>query len=165
MQLISNMFRDNAKMPAAFTGEGENISPPLAWRGAPPEAKGFALICEDPDAPVREGQEHPFVHWVIYDLPASVMFLPDGIVRAPEITTPIPAKQGKNSFGSTGYDGPMPPIGHGVHHYVFTLYAVDKRLDLAPGLKRDELLAKIRGHVLAAAKLAGTYERTGKKTA
>ncbi len=159
LKLTSTAFRPSATIPRKFTGEGDDVSPPLAWEGMPAGTKEFALICDDPDAPSPE----PWVHWVIYGIPADVHALPEGVKSSePELKRPVVARQGKNSFGSgatIGYRGPMPPPGHGVHHYHFKLYSLDTRLDLAPGSKKDQLLDAMKGHVLAEAELVGTYER------
>ncbi|HEX5472213.1 MAG TPA: YbhB/YbcL family Raf kinase inhibitor-like protein [Lacipirellulaceae bacterium] len=159
MTLTSTAFKPGAAIPRKYTGEGDDISPPLAWADAPAGTTSFALICDDPDAPSPE----PWVHWVIYGIPAETHALPEGVKsNEPALTSPTTAKQGKNSFGSgatIGFRGPMPPPGHGVHHYHFKLYALDTRLDLPPGSTKQQLLNAMKGHVLAEAELIGTYER------
>jgi hypothetical protein len=124
----------------------------------PAGARELALICDDPDAPTPQ----PWVHWVIYGIAADVRALPEGIPKDPQLTKPIGARQGKNSWDSgatIGYRGPMPPPGHGTHHYHFKLYALDKRLELASSATKEQLLAAMKGHVLGEAELIGTYER------
>lgn len=150
MKLTSPAFKHNEPIPSRYTGEGANISPPLEWSNVPPGCKEFALVCEDPDAPIRAGSDHPFVHWVIYGIPASTTLFPEGKAQG---------EQGKNSFGKIGYGGPMPPSGHGTHHYHFKLYALGSTPGLRPGLTERELLKEIQGSILAEAKLTGTYER------
>ena len=153
----SAAFDNNNTIPLVYTGQGDDHSPPLAWEGAPDDAKEFALICDDPDAPSAE----PWVHWVIYGISATVHALPEGLAKTAQLTTPLAVKQGKNSWpsGSTiGYRGPMPPPGK-LHHYHFKLYALDTKLDLAPSATKDELLKAIQGHVLAQGELIGTYQR------
>ena len=159
MQLTSDAFRQNTAIPRKYTGEGDDVSPPLVWENPPEGAKSFALICDDPDAPSPK----PWVHWVIYGIGAKVRALPEGI-RAGEtdVTEPIEAKQGKNSWPSgvtIGYRGPMPPPAHGTHHYHFKLYALDAEIDLQSGATKDHLLVAIKDHKLAEAELIGTYER------
>jgi len=143
----SAAFAAGERIPVKHTGEGENVSPPLSWDGVPEDAKELALVCDDPDAPRAE----PWVHWVVYKIPADRRSFPEGSAEG--------AAEGKNDSGSQGYSGPMPPRGHGVHHYHFKVYALDKTLDLAPGATKGELLRAIEGHVLAEGELVGTYER------
>jgi hypothetical protein len=157
-ELTSGAFKPDAKIPRKYTGEGEDVSPPLAWQGVPDGTKEFALICDDPDAPKPE----PWVHWVICGIAADVRGLSEGIKNEPQLTKPIAARQGKNSWDlgvTIGYRGPMPPPGHGTHHYHFKLYALDKPLDLAPAATKKQLLAAMQGHVLGETELIGTYER------
>ncbi len=158
LQLTSSAFAQGHAIPKKYTGEGEDVSPPLAWSGVPAGTKELALICDDPDAPTPE----PWVHWVIYKLPAGAKGLPEGIPRKPRLKDPPGALQGKNSWPAaeaTGYRGPMPPRGHGIHHYYFKLYALDCELEAPPGLEKKQLLEKIEGHVLAEGVLMGSYER------
>lgn len=156
MQITSPAFQDGQPIPVQFTGDGEDISPPLAWTNVPAQAKELALIVDDPDAP----RPQPWVHWVIYSLPASLTGLPQAVPQGPRVTS-LPAVQGPNSWGerSLGYRGPSPPPRHGVHHYRFTLYALDTALNLQPGLTKGNLLNAIKDHVLQQARLVGTYER------
>ncbi len=152
----SDALANGEPIPRRFTGDGENVSPPLRWSGAPAETRGYALICDDPDAP----RDQPFVHWVLYALPPAVTSLPEGIEPGARPAAPAGAVQGKNDFGKTGYGGPAPPRGHGVHHYHFKVYALDQLFhDLEPGLGKAGLLEAIGGHVLAQGELVGTYER------
>jgi Raf kinase inhibitor-like YbhB/YbcL family protein len=158
-ELSSTAFKNGQAIPKKYTGEGDDVSPPLAWAAPPPNTKELALICDDPDAPSPE----PWVHWVIYGIPADVHSLPEGVKsNEPQLKKPIVARQGKNSFGSgatIGYRGPLPPPGHGVHHYHFKLYALDAALNLAPGTSKKQLLDAMKGHVLTETELVGTYER------
>lgn len=147
LTVTSSAFEPGAQIPKTYTGEGDDISPPLSWTGAPEGTKEFALICDDPDAPRRE----PWVHWVIYKIPGDRNYLPEGSAAG--------AVEGKNSSGHTGYGGPMPPPGHGVHHYQFKIYALGQPLDLQPGASKAQLLKAMEGHVLAKGGLVGTYER------
>lgn len=157
IKVTSTAFAQNQVIPKKYTGEGADVSPPLAWSGVPEGTQELALICDDPDAPTPE----PWVHWVIYKIPAAEKNLPEGVAKNEQLASPAGALQGKNSWPSEniGYRGPMPPPGHGTHHYHFTLYALKTKLDVRPGLDKKALLAKISGNVLAEGRLTGTYER------
>ena len=165
MKLTSPAFGNHTRIPRQYTGVGSDQSPPLAWADPPPGVQSFALICDDPDAPSRAHPrpEGPWVHWVIYNIPESVRKLPEAILTDPEVELPPGAAQGKNDFaspGNIGYRGPMPPTGSGPHRYIFRIYAVDRRLDLAPkDANKQTLLAAMRGHVLAEAALTAIFER------
>jgi len=157
MTITSPAFDSGQRIPTHYTGEGQDVSPPLQWSDPPDGVKQFALIVDDPDAPTAE----PWVHWVIYSLPPNLTSLPEAVPRDAQLTDPPGAMQGLNSWPSNnvGYRGPMPPPGHGMHHYYFTLYALDQALDLEPRMTKAELLRAIDGHVLETAELIGTYER------
>lgn len=155
MTISSTAFADGAAIPARYTAEGKDVSPPLAWSGLPEGTVELAIVCDDPDAPRPE----PWVHWVIYNVPASATGLDEGVPPSEKLASPPGAMQGKNTWPATGYRGPAPPPGHGTHHYHFKLYALDQDLPLAPGLTKDQLLAAMKGHVLDEAELIGTYER------
>lgn len=158
MKIASEAFRDGDSIPRRYTGDGEDVSPPLAWEGVPAETKELALVCDDPDAPTPQ----PWVHWVLYEIPADVSRLPEGLPRRAVLASPIAALQGCNSWpkGATvGYRGPAPPPGHGTHHYRFRLYALDAPLTAPAGLDKAALLELIEGHVLAEAEMVGTYRR------
>ena len=147
MKLTSSAFADGGAIPRKFTGEGEDVSPPLSWSGLPAGTKSLALIVEDTDAPGGE----PWVHWVAYNIPPppEVKELPEGLPRKLIVDSPK-VVQGRNSWpdGNVGYRGPMPPPGSGVHHYHFHLYALDGMLDLRPGADKAAVLRQMRGHVL-----------------
>jgi len=159
IQITSSAFAQGHVIPKKHTGEGVDVSPPLAWTGLPERTKELALICDDPDAPTDE----PWVHWVIYKIPATAKGLPEGVARKSRPKEPAGVLQGKNSWpeggDNIGYRGPMPPLGHGVHHYHFKLYALDAPIEAEAGLDKKALLEKIKGHVLAESELMGTYER------
>lgn len=157
MKIMSTAFSDGGKIPKphAYEGEGRNLSPELRWSGLPDGTQELALICDDPDAP----RPQPWVHWAIYKISADQDGLPEGIAAEEDLEIPAGAVQGENSWGEIGYGGPMPPPGHGTHHYHFTLYALDAELDLAPGLTKEQLLKAMEGHVLAEAETVGTYKR------
>jgi Raf kinase inhibitor-like YbhB/YbcL family protein len=157
IQITSSAFTQGQPIPKKHTGEGTDVSPPLAWSNLPAGAKELALICDDPDAPRAE----PWVHWVIYQIPADAKGLPEGVPRKSKLKEPAGAVQGLNSWPAAeavGYRGPMPPPGK-VHHYSFKLYALDAPLQAEPGLDKKGLLQRIKGHVLAEGELMGTYKR------
>lgn len=158
LKLSSGAFSNGQTIPRKYSGEGDDVSPPLTWDAPPAGTEELALICDDPDAPTSE----PWIHWVIYAIPADVRSLPAAVSNEPELAKPISARQGKNSWDkgvTIGYRGPLPPPGHGTHHYYFQLYALDAKLNLPPEATKAELLAAMKGHVLAEGKLVGTYER------
>lgn len=155
MPLILNSpaFRDGQAIPARFTCEGKNVSPPLSWTGAPEGTESFVLIIDDPDAPDPKAPRMTWVHWVLYDLPATT----DGL--AEEIgTLPAGARPGLNDWKHASYGGPCPPIGR--HRYFHKLYALDTMLGDLNKPTKNILLTAMRGHVLAEAVLIGTYEKT-----
>jgi hypothetical protein len=158
IEVTSTAFAKGAPIPRKFTGEGDDVSPPLAWSGLPAETKELALICDDPDAPTPE----PWVHWVIAKIPAETTGLPEGVPRTPRPKQPAGAVQGKNSWPAgeaIGYRGPMPPPGHGRHRYYFKLYALRSKLAVEPGVSKKQLLAAMSGQVIEEGGLMGTYER------
>jgi hypothetical protein len=155
MMITSSAFGAGQVIPRQYTGEGDDISPSLAWSGLPAATKELAVIMDDPDAPRPE----PWVHWVIYKIPVTAAGLPERVPAGERVGHPAGALQGKNSGGTFGYHGPLPPNGHGVHHYHFKLYALDAALDLQSGLDKPGLLAAMKGHILGQAELVGTYER------
>lgn len=155
MSITSSAFEDGEPIPEKYSQDGRNVSPPLSWDGVPDGARELALIVDDPDAPM----DQPFVHWVIYNIPADATGLPEGVPQGATVSEPQGAVQGVNTAGNQGYDGPKPPHGHGTHHYYFKLRALDAKLDLGPGRSKADLNRAMEGHVLAEAELVGTYER------
>jgi Raf kinase inhibitor-like YbhB/YbcL family protein len=158
IEITSTAFQNGEPIPKQYTGEGQDLSPQLAWSGVPEGTKQLALICDDPDAPTPE----PWVHWVIYNIPPDTAELPEGTVKTIQLSDPPGAVQGTNSWPSgqtIGYRGPMPPPRHGVHRYFFKLYALDTELDVEPGAAKVVLLQAMEGHVLDEGQLMGTYER------
>jgi Raf kinase inhibitor-like YbhB/YbcL family protein len=155
MTLRSDAFTDGRAIPRRHAEDGEDLSPPLTWSDPPAGTKELALIVDDPDAPRAE----PWVHWVLYQIPAEVRALTEGIPQDPRPNAPPGVMQGKNSWETDGYRGPAPPKGHGTHHYHFRLYALDAPLAAAQGLDKAGLIEAMRGHILAEAELVGTYER------
>jgi Raf kinase inhibitor-like YbhB/YbcL family protein len=151
MQLTSTAFTEGGTIPVKYTCDGTNVSPPLKWSGVPAGAKALALIADDPDAPSRT-----WVHWVLYDLPATATELAEDVPKSQLI--PAGAKQGLNDFRQLGYGGPCPPPGK-PHRYFFKLYALDAPLDLKAGLTKKDIEHAMEKHILAQAQLMGTYKR------
>ncbi len=147
IRIASTAFEADRPIPKQYTGEGPDVSPPLAWSGVPAPTKELALLCDDPDAPTSE----PWVHWILCKLSPTLTGLKEGDKGG--------GVEGKNSFEKIGYGGPLPPRGDGMHHYHFKLYALDQALGVAAGLSKDQLLAAMKGHILAQGELIGTYER------
>jgi Raf kinase inhibitor-like YbhB/YbcL family protein len=155
--LASSAFDPNASMPAKYTCEGTNISPPLAWSGAPASAKSYALIVEDPDAPDPAKPTRVVSHWVAYNIPASATSLSE---NASNKGMPAGSAQGSNEGNKPIYMGPCPPIGR--HRYFFKLFALDTMLKGLSNPKKADLEKAIQGHVVGNAVLIGTYEKTKK---
>ena len=151
LTLTSSSFQHGGEIPPKYTCEGPDISPPLSWGGAPAGTRSYALIMDDPDAPDRKAPRMVWVHWVLYDLPASSTGIPEG--------GPLPpgTQQGLNDWKRTGYGGPCPPIGR--HRYFFKLYALDTELPDLGTPTKAELEQAMRGDVLDSAELMGTYEK------
>jgi len=161
IQLTSSAFEDGEEIPDRHSAYGANISPELSWSGVPDGAGSFALVVRDPDAPGPS----PFIHWVVYNIPGDARSLPENLPSNPilrpngEIAGTI---QGPTDAKRTGYFGPRPPAGHGTHHYIFTLYALDEdgdALGLEQGLDEAALMSALEGHILAQGELVGLYER------
>jgi Raf kinase inhibitor-like YbhB/YbcL family protein len=152
MQLSSTAFSDHAAIPRRYTCDGEDLSPPLEWSGAPAETRSFVLLCDDPDAP--GGTWH---HWAAYDIPADLTSLEQGAARHAERQG---FKQALNDFQRTDYGGPCPPHRHGLHHYYFRLLALSVD-HLATGKNPScrDVARDTRKHTLAEASLVGVYER------
>jgi len=155
LTIESTAFKNNERVPTRFSGDGEDVSPQLSWSGAPDGTAELALIMDDPDAPTAE----PWVHWVIYKIPADTTALPENVAKTETLSDPTGTMQGKNSWGKIGYGGPAPPRGHGVHHYHFKVYALDQTLSVSPGLTKNQLLSAMKGHIVAESELIGTYQR------
>jgi hypothetical protein len=149
LTLSVDAFSCGGPIPARHTCDGADESPGLSWSAVPPGVKSFALIVEDPDAPVGTWN-----HWLLWDLPASARGLPQGFEPGSS------GVSGRNDFGRRGYGGPCPPPGHGPHRYFFRLYALDKdSLGLAEGSNRRALENALAGHLVAKAEYLGVYER------
>lgn len=148
-RIRSLAFDEGGWIPKRHTGEGEDLSPPLEWQDVPPGTRSLALVMDDPDAPAGV-----WTHWILWDIPVTETGLPEGFV---------PGRlgiSGVNDFGKEGYNGPMPPRGHGPHRYFFKLYALDTRhLMVAAGVKRHEFDKALMGHILEETWTMGRYER------
>ena len=155
--LTSSAFAPGGAIPAQFTCEGSDVSPPLDWTGVPPVTKSLVLIVDDPDAPDPKAPRMTWVHWVLYDLPAVNGRLAQG-VRASDL--PAGTREGKNDWKRTGYGGPCPPIGR--HRYFHKLYALDVVLPDLGAATKAEVKKAMEGHVVGKAELVGTYEKTGR---
>ncbi len=153
MQLKTSAFANGGDIPSMFTCDGADDSPALQWTEPPAPTQSFALIADDPDAP-----RGTWVHWVLYDLPATARELPGGV--PPEATLPSGARQGRNDFKKIGYGGPCPPPGP-AHRYFFRLFALDRALGLQPGARRADVDRAMEGHILARAEVMGRYRRMG----
>jgi Raf kinase inhibitor-like YbhB/YbcL family protein len=152
-QLTSSVFKAGGPIPARFTCDADDVSPPLAWSGAPQATRSFALIVDDPDAPDPKAPKMVYVHWVLFDMPPDTTSLPEHTTSS---NIPKGSKEGRNDWKKLGYGGPCPPIGR--HRYFFKLYALDTTL---PDLKeptKPQLESAMKGHILAQAELMGTYE-------
>ena len=151
LTITSPAFKQGEVIPTRYTRDGENLSPPLEWRDAPPETRSFVLLVEDPDAP-----SGTFRHWAMYNIPASETGLPEGASGQGRSG----AGEGVNGFRNAHYDGPQPPKGHGPHHYHFRLAALDvPRLDMPASAKAEDIWAKAQPHIIAEAEMIGVHER------
>jgi hypothetical protein len=149
--LQSGDFANGAEIPKQFTCSGEDRSPELEWKGAPAGTRTFALIVDDPDAPVGT-----WVHWVIFNIPASAHGLHGGFEKKDQLADGT--RQGQNDFRKIGYNGPCPPPGK-PHRYFFKLYALNAELSLRPGATKGDLEQAMKGHILGQAEWMGRYQR------
>jgi Raf kinase inhibitor-like YbhB/YbcL family protein len=151
LQLTSSVFTSEGTIPATYTCDGEDKSPPLSWAVPPASVQSIALIVDDPDAPVGT-----WVHWVLFNLPPTTISLPEGVPADANI--PGGGVHGSNSWQQAGYGGPCPPKGS-THRYFFKLYALDMSLDLKPGASKSDVEQAMAGHILAEGRLVGLYGR------
>ncbi len=152
-KITSPAFEDGGAIPAKYTCQGADISPPLAFSGVPAGAASLVLIVDDPDAPDPAAPKMTYVHWVLYDLPPDTKGFPEAMA-----SLPAGAKEGTNDWKRTGYGGPCPPIGR--HRYFFKLFALDTKLAGLDKPTKDAVLGAMQGHVLAEAQLVGTYQKS-----
>ena len=153
MEIKSSAFDEGALIPDKYTCDDIDISPPLNWSNGPEGTKKYAIICDDPDAPMGT-----WVHWVIYNLPSNIHELAENVPSS-EIL-PNGAKQGRNDFGKIGYGGPCPPGG--THRYYFKIYALSAELNVTAGITKSELLKEMEAYILSEGQLMGRYKRTQK---
>jgi Raf kinase inhibitor-like YbhB/YbcL family protein len=154
LTLTSTAFAAGGEMPGKLTCEGADVPPPLAWAGVPPGTRSLALIVDDPDAPDPAAPRMTWVHWVLYNIPASAVALPEGVTPA---QLPAGTREGSNDWQRTGYRGPCPPVGG--HRYFHKLYALDVVLPDLGAPSKTALEQAMRGHVLAQVELVGTYQK------
>ena len=154
LTLTSPAFAQGGSIPERFTCEGDDVSPALAWTGAPAGTKSFALIVDDPDAPDPAHPKMTYVHWVLYNLPVSTQGLAEAVA---EKDLPAGAIEGLNDWKRAGYGGPCPPIGR--HRYFHKLYALDVVLHDQGTITKPELELAMQGHILEQAELMGTYQK------
>lgn len=152
LQITSPKFSHQGEMPAKYTCQGENISPPLSWSGIPAGTKSLVLIIDDPDAPDPKAPKMTWDHWIIYNLSPELNGIAENTTEAS-----LGALSGTNSWNKTAYGGPCPPIGK--HRYFHKLYALDTKLDDLKHPTKDKLLSKMDGHILAQAELVGLYQK------
>ncbi len=150
IEISSPAFQEGAAIPKKYSCDGQDVSPALAWSNIPSGSQSLALIMDDPDAPAGT-----WVHWVVYDMPASNSGLPENVPTTGGV--PGGGVQGNNSWKRSGYGGPCPPGG--THRYFFKLYALDKLLGLGPGATKGQVLKAMEGHVLDQGQLMGRYSR------
>jgi len=142
MKIASADFKNNEFIPKKFSGEGQDVNPTLIIENVPEAAQSLVLIVDDPDAPVGL-----WTHWVVYDIPVTTTIAEDT----------IPGKQGLNTAGELNYHGPMPPSG--THRYFFKIFALDTKLGLPEGARREAIEKAMQGHVLDKAEIMGLYKR------
>jgi Raf kinase inhibitor-like YbhB/YbcL family protein len=151
--ITSPAFTDGQPIPSQYTCDGEDKSPPLTWEGIPPGTQSFVLIVDDPDAPDPQAPRMTWVHWVLYNLPASCTHLGESVQAS---NLPQGTKEGVNDWKRTGYGGPCPPVGR--HRYFHKLYALDVELADLGAANKSQVEKAMEGHVLAEAQLVGTYQ-------
>ena len=154
----SSILKEGQPIPKDYTADGKNVSPPISWSGLPAGTRELALICEDPIAPTPQ----PFVHWVVYKIPATAKGLPEGMPI--DDTTQMPAElagtiQGLSGFRRPIWRGPAPPKPGVAHQYHFIVYALDAPLEVQPGLNKTQLLEAMKGHIIGQGELVATYTR------
>ena len=157
LTITSPAFAAGGSIPAKYTCEGDDVSPPLAWSGVPSGAKSLALIVDDPDAPDPAKPKMVYVHWVLYNLSPTSGGLPEAV---PSSALPNGTREGTNDWNRTGYGGPCPPIGR--HRYVFKLFALNAVLPDLGNPTKKELLKAMEGHVIERVEMIGTYQKAKK---
>lgn len=155
LTITSTAFFHNGAIPARYTCDGQDISPPLAWADLPGGVKSLVLIVDDPDAPDPKAPKMTWVHWVLYNIPPEAAGLPEQVTAA---QLPAGTREGRNDWGRTGYGGPCPPIGR--HRYFHKLHALDVVLPDLGHPTKARLEQAMQGHIIASAELVGTYQRS-----
>ena len=150
LEIKSDAFKEGGYIPARYTCESDNLSPPLSWSKAPEGTKSFALICDDPDAPMGT-----WVHWVVFNIPPEITYLEENALGRGKILSGI--REGINDFRKHAYGGPCPPSG--THRYFFKVYALDTMLDISPNSQKSDLENAMKGHILAEGQIIGLYKR------
>jgi Raf kinase inhibitor-like YbhB/YbcL family protein len=158
LTLSSSAFKDGGPIPEEYTDYGKGKSIPLSWSDLPPGTRSIAIIMDDPDAKTPR----PYVHWLIYNIPANTKSLEAGLPTKPSLDRPSAALQGSNSKHTIGYAGPRPPQSDPPHHYQIKVFALDQQLKLDPGADVDALLKAMGGHILGQGQLVGTVQREGR---
>ena len=153
MTLASTAFTNAGPIPAAYTCDGKDKSPPLAWHGVPAGTRSIGIVVDDPDAPDPAAPKMTWVHWVLYNIPPATSGLPEAVAMS---ALPAGTKEGLNDWQRTGYGGPCPPIGR--HRYFHKLYALDTVLPDLGKPTKAALEKAMQGHILAKAELVGTYQ-------
>ncbi|MBI5442031.1 MAG: YbhB/YbcL family Raf kinase inhibitor-like protein [Deltaproteobacteria bacterium] len=156
--ITSSAFSPNGEIPSSYTCEGRDVSPPLSWSDLPPGTKSLALIVDDPDAPDPAAPKMTWVHWVLYNLPATATGLPEAVAPS---ALPGGTREGLNDWRKTGYGGPCPPIGR--HRYFFKLYALSAVLPDLGKPDKAKLERAMEGKILGKGELVGTYQKKGKR--
>ena len=151
LEISSPVFSPGEMIPKKFTCDGPDVSPKLTWNDPPSGTQSWALIVDDPDAPVGT-----WVHWVLFDLPRETRELAEGVAKQEQLSSG--ARQGRNDFGKIGYGGPCPPAGN-PHRYFFKLYALDTKLNLRTGATKADVEKAMKGHIVAQGELLGRYGR------
>jgi len=154
LSLTSTAFRTGENIPATYTCDGSDVSPPLSWSGIPPAAKSLVLIVDDPDAPDPAAPQRTWVHWVLYNIPPNASGLKQGMTSH---ELPLGTREGINDWQRTGYGGPCPPIGR--HRYFHKLYALDVVLPDLGKPSKAKLETAMQGHAIGQAELIGLYQR------
>lgn len=154
LALTSLAFEHNGSIPARYTCDDKDISPPLEWSGLSTQAKSFVLIVDDPDAPDPSDPKMTWVHWILYNIPANVTTLAENVAVK---NLPAGTREGKNDWQRTGYGGPCPPVGR--HRYFHKLYAIDVEFPDLGQPTKAELEHVMKGHIIEQVELIGTYER------
>ena len=154
LTISSPAFAAGGSIPAKYTCEGQDVSPALTWTGVPAGAKSLALVVDDPDAPDPAAPKRVYVHWVLYNIPATATGLPEAVAAT---ALPTGTREGTNDWNRTGYGGPCPPVGR--HRYFFKLYALDAQLPDLGSPTKAELLKAMQGHILEHAEMIGTYQK------